>query len=406
MTQEQEHLAGLTDPKIPSMNILLGSEAPVLLNAVMSHLDGRVIAARPSQIRYSPSRLLVVQYRASLEWGDRSASEESLVASVGLSVPDHIPQVDTGDSRVAVWRYPHDPFLPGLALAASPDKTAEVLRILGAPEQSVRLRRRAYRPGRRAVIEVVAPNTRIYLKVVQPGEVADLQANHKTLVDHVPIPHSHGWSKDLGLVALQALPGKPMRRPLESGSRRLPAPSQVIDLLEMLADAPRPSNHLKAPTRRAATHATLLGTVIPHLRDRLAAIVESVESVDLSHDTVVHGDFHSSQILTKGKSITGLIDVDTVGMGSRPDDLATLLGHISSLALNSASGRSMDRYGRQLIAAFDQTTNPRDLRLRTAAVVLGFATGPFRVQQKRWVQQTERRVALAEKWVKAASEVP
>lgn len=185
----------------------------------------------------------------------------------------------------------------------------------------------------------------------------------------------------------------------------MPEPFQIMDLLYMLSEAPEPARQVKSPTRRAATHATLLGKVMPHLQDSLTAIVESVESVDQSHGTVVHGDFHSSQVLTKGSSITGLIDVDTVGMGSRPDDLATMLGHISSLALNSASRKTMDRYGKKLIGAFDRTTDPFDLRLRTAAVVLGFATGPFRVQQKRWVRQTDRRIALAEKWLEAASEL-
>lgn len=405
MSQEIETIQSLRDPALPAFGLLLGEAAPDLLEAVVSEAGGRVLTARPSQVRYVPSKMLMVQYRTSIEWADSGASDEILVASLGTPVPDHVPLVATTDGDIAVWRYPHDPFLPGLAAAADPARTAEVLEILGAPDRTVRLRRRAYRPGSRAVVEVVAPDTRIYLKVVRPEKVEDLQQNHARLVDHVPIPHSYGWSKDLGLVAMQALPGRPIRKSLESGSRKLPDASQIIALLDMLLTAPEPTRHVVGPAQRAASHAALLGKVLPDVEERLDAITGAVASVKPSHETPVHGDLHSSQILSKGPTVTGLIDVDTVGLGSRADDFAGLLGHISTLSLNSPSRRSVERYGRNLITTFDRATDPAELRLRTAAAVLGFATGPFRVQQKRWVNETERRVGLAEKWVEAAAAI-
>jgi len=48
-------------------------------------------------------------------------------------------------------------------------------------------------------------------------------------------------------------------------------------------------------------------------------------------------------------------------------------------------------------------TDPVSLRLRTAAVVLGLATGPFRVQEANWPAVTERRIALSEEWVLSAA---
>ena len=52
-----------------------------------------------------------------------------------------------------------------------------------------------------------------------------------------------------------------------------------------------------------------------------------------------------------------------------------------------------------MIGAFDRLIDPSELRLRVAAAVLGFATGPFRVQHKNWRLETERRVSLAERWI-------
>jgi hypothetical protein len=119
----------------------------------------------------------------------------------------------------------------------------------------------------------------------------------------------------------------------------------------------------------------------------------------------VHGDFHSSQILTNGSEIVGLVDVDTYGAGERIDDLASLLGHLTTLSLTSRARRDIDRYGTELIAAFDGEADPVELRLRTAAVVFGLATGPFRVQLRRWEGETEDRLALAERWVRSAEDL-
>jgi hypothetical protein len=38
------------------------------------------------------------------------------------------------------------------------------------------------------------------------------------------------------------------------------------------------------------------------------------------------------------------------------------------------------------------------LRPRVAAVLVGLATGPFRVQQDRWPEGTVARLGLAEEW--------
>ena len=114
---------------------------------------------------------------------------------------------------------------------------------------------------------------------------------------------------------------------------------------------------------------------------------------------VVHGDFHTSQVITDRGRLVGLIDLDTMGIGSRSDDLATMVGQVSTLALTGVAYRS---YGESLIKQFDRLVDPVDLRYRTASVVVGFATGPFRVQMPDWEIETEKRIRLAEGWVDAA----
>jgi aminoglycoside phosphotransferase (APT) family kinase protein len=117
----------------------------------------------------------------------------------------------------------------------------------------------------------------------------------------------------------------------------------------------------------------------------------------------VHGDFHSSQVLVDAGRVVGLVDVDTAGVGQRTDDLANLIGQLSTLTLFSSQRRAIEAYIAQLLAHFDRITDPAALRLRVAAVVLGLATGPFRVQSNDWVEETWTRLALARKWVTAAA---
>lgn len=392
------------DPAVPALQTLLGAESGGLLAAVLAEVGGEVTEARATQVRFVPTRSVTVQYRCDVVWsGEPRKTIETLVATTEEPLPSQLPVVEVEGSRVAVWRYPYDPFLPGLSVASDGEKVGEVLELLGAPTEKVSLRRRAYRPGRRAVIEAMAPEARIFLKVVRPARVAALQERHTKLVQHVPIPHSYGWSDDLGLVAMQSMPGKTLRKRLEGGSRQLPEPTQLVTLLEGVGAASAIDAKVPGPTQRAKDYATLIGAVSPQLTPRLDTLVEKVRAVGSGVSETVHGDFHSSQVLVKGKQVVGLIDVDTVGMGDRPDDLATMIGHVSTLALTSASRRPIERYGRELLAGFDRLTSPHELRLRTAAVVLGFATGPFRVQAKRWREDTERRVALAERWAASAA---
>jgi hypothetical protein len=79
-------------------------------------------------------------------------SEERLAAYTGTP-PEGTLTVGDGKDRIAVWRFPHDPYLPGLATAFDPAAVARLLRGYRLGDQQVRLTVRAYRPRRRAVIE-------------------------------------------------------------------------------------------------------------------------------------------------------------------------------------------------------------------------------------------------------------
>ena len=104
-----------------------------------------------------------------------------------------------------------------------------------------------------------------------------------------------------------------------------------------------------------------------------------------------------------GEQIVGVVDVDNAGRGQVADDYASLLGQLAAMAITSSRRKAIAAYSDTLLDAFDQVTDPRDLRLRTAAVILGLATGPFRVQRATWPAETRRRIKLTQNWIAAAA---
>ena len=393
------------DPDVPALRVLLGDEARDVLSAALSDAGLSVDEVAVSQVRYSPGRSVTAQYRTQLTDADGSTSRPMLVATSGLKVPEGPAIIADSDMSVAVWRFPRDPFLPGLAPALNQTSALELLGRLGAQTTSMKLRTRAYRATRRAVVEARGDSETIYMKVLRPSRVAGLQHRHAALAPHLPIPHSLGWSQELGIVAMQALGGRTLRQTIEAGALELPSPQALVGLLDQFPEPEPDAPAVKGAYQRAPEHARLIGAVLPPAAPELEAIVSAVTNASSSDPAVaVHGDFHSSQVLVDGGRIVGLVDVDTAGVGQRLDDLANLVGQLATLTLVSQQPAAIAAYIDELMAVFEQLADPTTLRLRVAAVVLGLATGPFRVQLPHWPEDTLRRLDLAQRWVAAAGQ--
>lgn len=387
------------DPAVPALAELLSDAGRGLLGSVAAERGLELTASRIAQVRYDPGHSVTVQFRARMSDSDGTETDEIWVATSGRPAPDGTPVFAIGGTTVALWRYPDDPHLPGLAPAADPARIAPVLKRLGAePDDDLSVRLRAYRPGRRAVLEVNFPPHRLFVKVVQPTKVAALQSRHELMAEHVPVPQTLGWSRDTGVVVLQAMPGRTLRRQLEHDGRAAPTGGALLHLLDALPVGPD-RRVVPGPIERLPVHVHLLSTVLPTARDRLIEMEQRIGEAAGGPQAPVHGDFHASQILVDDGAVVGLIDVDTSGSGERADDMAILLGQLAVLAVTGGRRRSVERYGRELLRVFEERTEPTELRRRVAAAIIGFATGPFRVQQSDWPSETIKRLVVAERWL-------
>jgi len=383
--------------------LLTGVDAGGMLEAALSAAGGTLQRWRARDVTHQPGRGSTASYDAKVRWADGRSSTETLAACTG-DLPADAVHLDDGAVRVAVWRFPHDPGLPGLVSANDPGAVEALLSELGLGTGPVRLRTRAYRPRRRAVIEAVGRGGRLFIKVVRPSRVEALHQRHRLLVaSGVPAPQSLGWTAD-GLLVLQALSGRTLREALRDRSTVPPSGEAILDVLDRLPAELAEGVGRRSWLDRVDHYAAVVGSVVPDQGEHVERLAAAIRAEAGAGPTVaVHGDFYESQILVDGGRLCGLLDVDTARAGDRLDDLGCMIGHLSVLAqLDPPRAPRINRLGARYLTSFERCVDAADLRYRAAAVVISLATGPHRVQDRQWPAMTRRLVDLAERWLISA----
>ena len=328
----------------------------------------------------------VVMYVAGVRRADGTCTTEFLGATTGSRIPAGAAVV-AGEYRgepveVGIWAWPRDPALPALPTASNPVLLAEMFRKFGlstAPTLDIRPRR--YRPARHAVLEVHDGRFRWFVKVVRPSAVAELCHRHDVACRNVPVPPVLASTPD-GLIVLPEGTGTPLRTLILDGDAALPSPEVLESVLnalpaELMMLAPGPS-HLQL----VDYHAGVLRCAAadePEVLTRVAEVVEVLHSVEAQPEEMVpvHGDFYEGQLLAEDGRVTAVLDIDTAGPGERSDEWATLLAHLSALALDTAGRETAAGYTAAVLAHAERQVPAEQLRQRTAAALLGLAMGRF-----------------------------
>jgi hypothetical protein len=387
---------GAVDDTLPGSETLMTERIPAPVVAVVEAADSTLTSLQAVQTSWSPGKRLTVRYRVTAA-GGLLPGENQIVATAGR-IPDRAARVDGPNGAVGVWVVPNDPELPGLSSALDRATVSRLVDDIGAGISISSVLFRAYRPGRRGVIEAVGSPQSLFLKVVRPEEAKSLHGKHRHLSARMPVPDSLGYSRDLGVVVLPAIPGVDLRRILRDRKANLPAPAAVAALIENLPD-PLDPRVTKSPIDNLPRIAELLSRLVPAEAARLGQLVAAIGSDERDADAPVHGDFYEAQVLVKNAQPVGLIDVDTYGWGRPGDDPAMMMGHLTLLASSASNPTRVLAYASRLQEIWEAKLDPVDLRRRTAAVILGQATGPFRVQRPEWPSEVVARIDLAQRWV-------
>ena len=370
---------------------LTHASAALLRDAVAAE-GGELLTWRLRQVhgRRSFARVVV---DARVGWADRDQDETYVVGH--------------GDGRV--WRFPLDPDLPALPAACDRSRVRDLLVELGLVGpgtrlHDVRITRRGYRPGQRAVLEARAGEAAVFLKVARPHRIGEVHRRHRLLHESgVPVAAPLHVTPE-GLLVLESLPGRSLRSAVRSAGAAALRPERLLEVLDAL-----PAGLLSLTQRPAwADHAThyadVLSAALPAEAARagyLASVVqEGLAGLD-EPVRPVHGDLYEAHVLVGSGRVTGLLDVDGAGPGRRSDDLACLLAHLEVLALVRPQDRTrvrgaLETWGGALVSG--SGVDPRAVRLRTVGVLLSLATEPYRRQQREWRAATSARLELADGW--------
>ncbi|MEQ8438745.1 MAG: phosphotransferase [Ilumatobacter fluminis] len=396
----------IADPLLPAAVHLTGDGAPDVLRPAVHASGGRLVDCHTSQVQYRPASDLVVRYRCRIERNGSTTDDTVLAGTTTNGIPTGTLPVEavspSGEHlRVGVWRWPFDPVLSALETMVTPHLAVQHLAGLVGGRPSLEVV--AYRPTERAVVRATGDGRSIYLKVVAPAAVDGLVTRHQTLAAAgLPVPRVE--AAGTGWIAMGALEGTTLRDRLKAGRSEHPpahAYRELIDTMSTVDLGGLPP--VRSRLDDAPHHAAILAAVEPSLRTRLDDLIGRLRaSAPAPTLATAHGDLHESQLVVDDERIIGLLDIDDAGPGDPLDDAGTLLAHLRFRAL-TADDPSIDAVADGIRSSMCRRFAPADLDHRVAGVLIGLATGPFRLQHEAWRRTTDAVVELAERHLEAAT---
>lgn len=387
-----------TSPREPV--VLSPAAERSLLSTATRAAGGRLITSQVRSVHHRPRRSRSVVHEATLEV-DGHGSEVLLVTHVDLrGFPDGAFVLTADEVEVAVWRFPLDPYLPGLPSAISPERVRELLDRLGAAPGTVTLQTRAYRPTRRAVVEVriVGPVSGrvLYFKVLPVPRARSVARLHRQLTAAgLPVPRLVGVAEQQGIVAIEALGGPTIAEALHVGAP-VPEPAVLVDLSRRFAASGVRGSRDPRAFADPVRHVRLLADLLPSRAAEIAALAGA--AADLEAPLVgVHGDLHPGQLLLgPDGAITGVLDVDGAGQGYLAHDAGNLVAHLEATGdLDPSITAAAHAYAREVEASYAEVVGADALAKATAASWIGLATSAHRAQELRWREQLEHRIDRA-----------
>ena len=279
-----------------------------------------------------------------------------------------------------VWRHPDDPLLPGLRIVADPSSAA---RLIGVESDRIEVAMVAMRAGRRGMVRISQRDRRWFAKVVPPDELDGVVSRHRHIAQSgaIGVAPVFAVEAEAGIVIFDALGGKTL-----DTRESWPTAAEVVKLVEHLADIHLPGTlaRLVPDPVRAAT--AILGGRSTNAREHdMAARLAAAPPGE--RFATVHGDLHPGQVLVDSSGhITGLVDLDEVGIGEPAADLARWLvaarlrhefaegpsrAHLAAIADRAMAGSAPERFAALVASLFVTASDTAWRRGATGRHVMG-----------------------------------
>lgn len=298
----------------------------------------------------------------------------------------------------------HDPALPELAHLTDLEGAAEALDAFGfTPPVAVDVL--SHRRGNRAVLRLSHSTGEVFCKLMQPEIAGQLAEHHRFLRQAgLPVPRVIGYT-DGGALFLTTSEGTPGPDAVLHDD-----PEQVLDAIddirERFANAGMTRPARESIATRIEWFLEQLMRALPDQRARLEQLGYAVVPTKHAKPTElhgIHGDLHIAQLFFADGAVSGVIDVDTAGLGEPDNDSANCIAHAIASAIindeagNAEAGQALGLFADAADRRWIRTTRARAL---TAVHLLGHAQRAVAVEH--W-SRARKLIALAERSTQSRS---
>jgi hypothetical protein len=274
------------------------------------------------------------------------------------------------------WVFPQDRKLRGLGHLTTPPP--ELRGVFGAPWTRSELM--AYTPEKAATVRCADPRDRtVGFAKLQGGDegrrsVDTLRAVRRGLPERGPLrlPDAVGYLPERHLALFSPEPGQPLHQVERSAvPQAMAALGAALSVLHA-----RPTAGFARFTRLDADQVAAAGRLVCAARPDLAPVTEALVGELLATapapaaHALLHGDLHPKNVLVHDGGVS-LVDLDQAGAGPAAAELGGILARLR----RPRPGDEIDpatagAAAEALLAAYDRTPSPADLRWHAAAALL------------------------------------
>ncbi len=420
MLSNPDHQLVARDGKLPGLALLLDEDRA--LSALHSAWpEHRFETLATTYLNYKPGVRCLVGYLVQAPDGPLSlhakayTTEEYTQIRAGKAGETVSTPRLLDDQYIALWRFPDDRKLVGLARLAPSDKRCHLLSKLLPDEPALwpaGLETLRYKPERRYVGKLtVADHPAAIVKVYDERDFGNAWRGAKTVKtftdrERLAVSRPLGRSKSQRIIVSRWLAGQPLNEWLlgiDFTAHRLREVG--VALAELHRQAP---GHLALIAREDEAMAVLaaanaVAVLCPELAMRVRELAPRIASELLAapaEQCLIHGDFSADQVLMTADGI-GIIDYDRAGWGDPAADFGTFIARleyasVAGLLAATQAGEIADG----LIDGYCHQTRsnkPSRTDLYVAAGLLRLAPHGFRDRQHDWPMHIERVVQRAER---------
>lgn len=355
-------------------------------------------AAVPSRFRirqfaHGLGRTVIVSYE--VEWApDEYLPSELFAAKVNSEGPAEI------------FRYPDDPYLPGLIQAAHPETA---LRLVNDLLVAMRARRTGvelvrYRPTARAVLCHTVGKVKFLARVMRPDMLPSVLSAYGVISksDFVAPRLAGHWAEG-GIVWLAEIPGQNLRRNILRG--KTPDSDRLLNGLDSLWNNVPEGNNGR-PFNLSGAYRSAKRTFRHNvLKDSYTwkVLGEAVRSLDPFVESwrpagTAHNDFYDDQMLALPDGRVALVDFEETGPGDPMLDVGNFLAHLrwrTHLGRRRGSDAGAAYHEEFRSAALDRFGwSERELAFRESVCLFRICTNTIRHPQPDWPRRLEAGLAL------------